>query len=176
MEAASPVGQAKAGMAVCRGITSLCLTMIAWILTLSAIIGIANDNWSTLNSELGCGLKAAFGLFVCADSCMFFLICWDGANLVILCYTQTMCNCECYHMNFSLQLASFGMLLIGAIIHGTNDPDNINWTFWFCLISALLCLILGIMWKITQKMKRFMKKEASGALEGMGAGAIAGMI
>lgn len=80
-------------------------------------------------------------------------------------------------ININLLLfLSVGMLLIGAIIHGTNDPDNINWTFWFCLISALLCLILGIMWKITQKMKRFMKKEASGALEGMGAGAIAGMI
>lgn len=171
---AGPEDRVQKGILLCRGLTSLLLTFFTWILTLSAIIGITVDYGNILMSDQGCGMKAAFGLFVCADCCMFFLIVWDGVNLCMLYYTKGCCHCECYHMNFSFQIASFGMLLVGTIIYGSKDPDKIGWAFWFCLTSALLCLIVGIMWCMTQQMKRFIKGPASGSLGGMNAGGFGG--
>ena len=61
-----------------------------------------------------------------------------------------------------------GMILLGAIIYGSKNSDKIGWAFWFALTAAILALVNGIMWCMTQQMKRFIKGGAGGAAGGLG--------
>jgi hypothetical protein len=45
-------------------------------------------------------------MFVVATCAIGFLLTWDCINLCMMYYTKGCCNCECYHLNFSLQIAS----------------------------------------------------------------------
>lgn len=65
------------------------------------------------------------------------------------------------------------MILTGTIIYGSKNSDKINWAFWFALSAAILALVNGIMWCMTQQMKRFIKGGAAGLGGGLG-GSIGG--